>query len=80
VPALHAAALEGDLFESVALRQAMTSWQEVLGARLPADQLQNTVHAALTAYDLTDLTATLGEKLRITQPVDARGRPLKQEP
>ncbi len=80
VPALHAAALEPDLFESVRLRLALASWVHVLRSRRPGDQLQNTVHAALTTYDLPDLAATLGKKLQVTQPVDAEGAPVKPKP
>lgn len=80
VPALHAAALEPELFESVRLRRALASWGHVLRSRRPADQLQNTVHAALTTYDLGDLAATLGKKLLLTQPVDAEGALVKPKP
>ena len=33
----------------------------------------NTVHGALTCYDLPDLAAALAEKITIEQPVDAMG-------
>ena len=80
VPALHAAALEPELFESVRLRRALASWVHVLRSRRPADQLQNTVHAALTTYDLPDLAATLGNKLLVTEAVDAEGALVNQKP
>ena len=80
VPAAHAAALEPDLFESVTLGRSLRSWQDVLRTRQPTEQLQNTVHAALTVYDLTDLAAVIGRKLTIAQPVDGQGRALQPKP
>jgi len=80
VPAAHAAALAPDLFDSVTLRRCIRSWKDVLGTRNPVLQLQNTVHAAMTVYDLTDLAAVIGRKLTIEQPVDGQGRPLSPKP
>jgi len=62
VPALHAAALEPDLFASVKLRQGLHSWAEVLPNPEPAGILEQTVHGALRTYDLPDLTRLLGTK------------------
>ena len=78
--AAHAAALAGDLFESVALSRSLRSWQDVLRTRKPVEQLQNTVHAALTVYDLPDLAAVIGRKFTVAQPVDAEGRALQPKP
>ncbi len=76
VPALHAAALEPDLFGSVKLRRGLVSWSNVIESGRSKNQLVNTVHGALTVYDLSDLAATLGGKLTIEEPVNALGEPI----
>jgi dienelactone hydrolase len=63
VPALHAAALESDLFKSVEISRSLTSWSSVINTPMNKNQLANTVHGALKIYDLPDLAATLGKKL-----------------
>ena len=77
VPALHAAALEPDLFASVKLTRTLVSWSNVIHTRPTHNQLVNAVHGALKVYDLPDLAATLGEKLATEQPLDALGRELR---
>jgi hypothetical protein len=77
VPALHAAAIEPDLFSSMKLTRSLTSWSNVIERKRSHDQLINTVHGALLVYDLTNLAETLGEKLTIEQPVDAWGDPVE---
>jgi len=79
IPALHAAALEPDMFRSVVLRGSLISWSNLIGMGLSKNHLVNTVHAALTTYDLDNLAATLGDRLSIEQPVDSMGEPLKAE-
>jgi dienelactone hydrolase len=74
-PALHAAALEPELFGSVKLVRSLTSWSNVIESGLSSNQQVNTVHGALTTYDLPDLAATLGDKLIIEEPLDALGQP-----
>lgn len=59
VPALHAAALEPDLFASVTLRRTLQSWSPVVGQSVPAGILTSTVHGALQTYDLPDLVRSL---------------------
>ena len=71
VPALHAAALEPDLFASVKLVGTLKSWSNVIRSHMTRNQLANVVHGALRTYDLPDLAATLGRKLTIEHPVDA---------
>jgi len=80
VPALHAAALEPQLFASVKLTGTLVSWSNAVHCRFTQDQLVNAVHGALRAYDLPDLAATLRGKLTIEQPVDAMGRPVEAAP
>lgn len=74
VPALHAAALEPGLFSSVNLERPLVSWSNVVRMRPTRDQLSSAVNAALEAYDLPDLAASLGTKLRVEVPVDALGK------
>ncbi len=76
IPALHAAALEQELFGSVKLIHPLTSWSNVVEIGKSQDQLVNTVHGALTVYDLPDLAATLGDKLTIEEPLNALGEPI----
>jgi hypothetical protein len=64
VPALHAAALEPSLFESVELRDGLESWAQIVHAKTSEGSLIHVVHGALTTYDLPDLRRVLGEKLK----------------
>ena len=59
VPALHAAALESSLFGEIKLKGGLRSWGDVVENPAASGQLVNTVHAALAAYDLTDLVDSL---------------------
>jgi hypothetical protein len=77
VPALHAAALESDLFTSVKLTHSLISWSNVVEQERTHDQLINAVHGALLTYDLENLARILGAKLTIEQPVDAWGKTVK---
>lgn len=61
IAALHAAALEPKLFESVTLRGTPTSWENVVKSSAPVGQLDATVHGALRHYDLPDLVRLAGE-------------------
>jgi cephalosporin-C deacetylase-like acetyl esterase len=68
IAALHAMALEPELFASVTLRGTPESWSAVVGQKAPAGLLTSTVHGALRAYDLPDLMRTIGpDKIRIEQ-------------
>lgn len=55
VPALHAAALEPQLFESIDLVEPPPTWSETVEAGWTTGTLMNTVHGALHVYDLPDL-------------------------
>jgi len=77
VPALHAAVLEQDMFESVSLSGMLVSWSNVIEMGLSKMQAVNMVHGALTTYDLDNLTEVLGDKLTIETPTDAMGKPVK---
>ena len=76
VPALHAAALEPELFGSVKLVRSLISWSNVIESGRSSNQQVNAVHGALTRYDLPNLAATLGKKLTVDEPLDAMGKPL----
>lgn len=54
-PALHAAALEPQLFSSTVCENSLESWQEVIDTPATQNCLANTVHGALEFYDLPDL-------------------------
>jgi hypothetical protein len=70
VPALHAAALKPDTFAHVTLDGGVPTWQAVVETANPKDQLINTVHNALSFYDLDNLQALLPpEKLTVTNAV-----------
>ncbi len=73
IPALHAAALEPDLFKSVRITRALDSWSDIIRKRKTYNQLVNAVHGALALYDLPDLVRMIGDKITIEQPLDARG-------
>ena len=79
VPALHAAALEPDLFGSVKLIRGLTSWSNVIESGIAVNQFVNTVHGALKVYDLPNLAETLGDKLIIEEPLNAQGEPINKE-
>ena len=59
VPALHAAALQPELFSGVTLRNSIRSWQDVVQTRVNVKQQTNLVFGALRHYDLPDLVDTL---------------------
>jgi hypothetical protein len=61
IAALHAAALEPDLFASVTLQDAPESWSNVVGHPAPSGRLTTTIHGALRGYDLPELVQLLGE-------------------
>ena len=70
-PALHAAALEPQLFASVTLRKCLTSWSDVMRTPLAVNQFVNVVHGALKTHDLPDLLAALPkEKVKVIESLD----------
>ncbi len=77
-PALHAAALEPQLFASVHLHRSLVSWSNVVRTPRAIRQLANTVHGALEVYDLPELVASLPpERVTVTEPLDGAGQPLR---
>jgi cephalosporin-C deacetylase-like acetyl esterase len=61
IVALHAAAINPQLFASVTLRGTPRSWASVVRQNSPSGQLDSTVHGALKIYDLPDLVSVIGE-------------------
>ncbi len=55
-PALHAVALEPQLFSSSEFENSLETWQEVIDTPVTKNRLVNTVHGALKFYDIADLT------------------------
>jgi cephalosporin-C deacetylase-like acetyl esterase len=77
-PALHAAALEPQLFASVSLRNCLGSWSSVLRTPMATNQFENVAHGALKTYDLPDLLGTLPkEKVTVAEPLDPAEQPLE---
>ena len=65
IVALHAAALQPELFESITLKDVPKDWSSVIKQSVPAGQLEGAVHGVLHEYDLPDLVRMLGEKVQI---------------
>lgn len=81
VPVLHAAALEPHLFGAVTISRSLASWADVVWTPVSRNQQVNAVFGALRVYDLSDLAASLaGEKITITEPLDAAGKPVPPTP
>lgn len=75
IPALHAAALEPDLFASIELVRSLRSWSNVIELGCSVNQQVNAVHGALTTYDLPNLAAIVADKLALREPLNALGEP-----
>jgi hypothetical protein len=75
IAALHAAALESDLFNSVKIIHGLTSYSDVIQSGLSFNQLVNTLHGVLAVYDLPDLRNLLADKLTLDEPLDPLGQP-----
>ncbi|MDT8302246.1 MAG: acetylxylan esterase [Sedimentisphaerales bacterium] len=78
IPALHAAALEQELFGSVKLIRGLVSWSDVIESGISVNQFVNTVHGALKVYDLPNLAEILGDKLTIEEPLNAMSKPINE--
>ena len=63
VPALHAVALEPDLFAQLELSHRHSSWIAMLKESQPTHCFEDVVHGALKTYDLPDLKRLCGKKL-----------------
>ncbi len=75
IPALHAAALDPDLFRTVTLRHMLRTWEELTAATESRDQAVNVVHGALPHYDLPNLIEMTGAtKVKVLEPANALGQ------
>ena len=77
VAALHAAVLEPGTISSVNISGSIPSWEEVVLSNTSFNQLVNQVHDVLPHYDLPDLVRLLGDRVTVTDVVNANGFPLK---
>ena len=75
IPALHAAALDSQRFDSVQLTRMIQSWSEVVTEPQNLNQLVNAVHGALKHYDLPQLVELAGKnRVEIDQRVNVLGK------
>jgi hypothetical protein len=74
--ALHAAAVEPELFHAVRLERSLASYASLVETPVTQGQWVQVVHGALRFYDLPDLATSLGDKLEVIEPLDAEGRPV----
>ena len=80
VAALHAAAVEPQLFRRVEIRDSIDSWRRVVESDITVDQLENTVHGALRWYDLKDLARLAGPGRVVFERIrDASGDTLESD-
>jgi dienelactone hydrolase len=77
--AIHAAALEPELFGSLVLRGSLVSWSSACRVQVTKGVLVNAVHGALRVYDLPDLVSLVGpNRVTLESPVDAAGRVVRR--
>ncbi len=68
IPALHAAALEPQLFADVHLHGMLRSWDDLLRTHGVAHDYADLVHGALEVYDLPDLVGLAEETVTVQNP------------
>lgn len=73
IPALHAAALEPELFGDVRISGSIASWTEVVESPIVRNQQSNLVFGSLREYDLPMLRTLLGEQLTFYGTVNPDG-------
>jgi len=71
IAALHAAAVEPQLFSSLELQRGLVSWSDLVKTPMSVNQVAGLVHNALADYDLPELAGLFDGKLTITDPRDA---------
>lgn len=73
IPALHAAALEPELYSEISLSQMINSWGDVVKTPDTRNQLINTVHGSLQVYDLPNLITLAGkDRIKVSHPADVK--------
>ena len=76
--ALHAVALETELFTHLSLERSLISWSDVIHTPVTRGAFVNAVHGALRLYDLPDLIKLIGEeRVDIQDPVNAQNVVIK---
>ncbi len=68
-PALHAAAFYPEQFGRVQLIRPLKSYSAIVDSGESLDRIMESVHGALTWYDLPNLVEALGEKVELDSPV-----------
>ncbi len=71
--ALHAAALQPNLFAQVTIFDSINTWETILSSLTSQDQFVNCIHGAARVYDLQDLINQLGDQIKMMNVVDAMG-------
>lgn len=79
IPALHAAALEPDLFGDVHISQSIESWTAVVESPIARNQQSGLVFGALREYDLPLLRTLLGNQLTFEDAVHPDGTPVSDQ-
>lgn len=74
LPVLFAGALD-DRIQSVELERALVSYQSVIDTPIHRYALEDVLPGVLRRFDLPDLVAAVGSKVRISGSVDAMGDP-----
>lgn len=78
IPALHAAAVEPQLFSAVELKRGLVSWANLIDTPLSVNQIAGLVHGALAEYDLPDLAMLYAGNLTVTDAHDATDKPIQR--
>jgi hypothetical protein len=78
VPALHAAALEPEVFEKVTVKNCLNNYSEIIASGLNYNQFVNVIHGVLKTYDLENLRQLIGDKLSFTEPANAMSKPVNR--
>ena len=73
IPAMHAVALEPDLFSEIKITGCLNAWEDIITRPDFYDQLDGIVRGALQYYDLPDLVSLIGDKIKISNPADVQG-------
>jgi len=74
--ALHAVALEPELFAKVTVVHTVPSWRDIISSKYANDQFVNCIHGAAQVYDISHLVEFLGTRCDVLEPVNTTGVPL----
>ncbi len=80
VPALHAVALEPELFSSVTINNMVTSWTDIVAADFTTNQMVSTIYGGLHVYDLPELAELAADKVTVTNPYNVNEQPVSAKP